>query len=79
MKYHCDSGFLNALFIWVEWNQTTASHLKFPRVRMCERERESKLWVQGWASVPVEAIRWSWCLTEKGRKRKGERGKTREK
>lgn len=32
-----------------------------------------ELWVQGWASVPVEAIRWSWWLTEEGRMREREK------
>lgn len=39
-------------------------------------ERGREQWMQGWASVPVEAIRWSWCLTKEGRKR--ERGRERE-
>lgn len=36
-------------------------------------ERGRVQWMQGWDSVPVEAIRWSWCLTKEGRKREGER------
>lgn len=52
---------------------------------MRERERDRKvsrreLWGQGWASVPVEAIRWSWCLNEEGgskRERVKDRGRKR--
>lgn len=42
---------------------------------VCVSERGRVQWMQGWASVPVETIRWSWCLTKEGRKRERERGR----